>query len=796
MTIVWLRATAELRRRWPATLLLVLLIALAGGTVMAATAGARRTASAFPRMLEEANAGDVLVNPNDGDTDFDTIEALPDVVDAARGYGYFVTGIGPEGEPDFSVPFIAVASDGRLGYEIERPVNLQGRLPDPERADEVVLSRPLAEDLGSGVGSELGVYVFPNEQSEQPESMTIRVVGVGLFPQDALQDTQNEEVFPVLLLSPAFHAAHPDGINFTGSFVTLGPGGRLDRFLADAQRVAGEQLFLQTSQETTAKAERALRPYAAALAAFAGVSAFVAMLVLGQAIARQLLTDAGDAPTLSAIGVTRAQLAASIVLRGAAMGVAGAVLAVALAIAVSPLLPIGPARAIDPDPGLAVDGAVIASGAVAVALLATSWGVAVAWRVARAPLRTPASALGQRSRFAALLSGMGMPPTSSVGVRMALEPGRGVSSVPVRTTIVGAVLGLAALVAALTFGAGLDRLLGTPRLYGWDWDVLVSETDPEVVDRSAVSRLEELPSVEAVTAGSYGQLIVDGVSVATVGLGQDGKVAVHPPLLEGRPAASPDEIVLGSTTLRRIGRDVGDTVEVAVGSDARQVHVVGRAVFPRLNAYPGAEKTGMGDGASMTVEALSDLIPDHELGFYLVDFAEGVEQEAALAEVRRSFVAGVPEEGDPVVVRPQRPDDLVGYERVNGTPVALAALLAVLAGATTAHGLVVTTRRRRRDLALLKTLGFTPRQVSVTVAWQATVVAAVALAVGLPLGVASGRLAWSAMAERLGTAAEPVTPVRAVLLAIPIALVLANAVAWLPGRAAARTHPAVALRSE
>jgi len=795
MTTVWLRATAELRRRWPATLLLVLLIALAGGTVMAAAAGARRTASSFPRMLKEANAGDVLVNPNDGDTDFDSIEALPDVVDAARGYGHFITRIGPQGEPDFSVPFIAVASDGRLGYEIERPVNLQGRLPDPERADEVVLSRPLAEALGSGVGSELAVYVFPDEQSA-PESMTIRVVGVGLFPQDALQDTENEEVFPFLLLSPAFHAAHPDGITFTASVVTLGPGSRLDSFLADAQRVAGEKLFLQTSQETIAKAQRALRPYVAALAAFAGVTAFVAMLVLGQAIARQLLSDAGDAPTLSAIGVTRGQLAAGIILRGAVMGVAGAVLAVALAIALSPLLPIGPAGAIDPDPGLAVDGAVIASGAVAVSLLTTSWGVAVAWRVARAPLRTPGSALAQRSRLGALLSGMGMPPTSSVGVRMALEPGRGVSSVPVRTTIVGAVLGLAALVAALTFGAGLDHLLGTPRLYGWDWDALVSETDPEVVDLDAASRLEELPSVEAVTVGSYGQLIVDGVSVATVGLGQGGKAAVHPPLLEGRPAGGPDEIVLGSTTLRRLGRNVGDTVEVAVGSDARQARVVGRAVFPRLNAYPGAEKTGMGDGAAMTVEALHDLIPDNELGFYLVDFAEGVEQEAALAEVRQSFVAGVPEEGDPVVVRPQRPDDLVGYERVNDTPVALAALLAVLAGATTAHGLVIATRRRRRDLALLKTLGFTPRQVSATVAWQATVVAAVALAVGLPLGVASGRLAWSAMAERLGTAAEPVTPVRAVLLAVPIALVLSNAVAWLPGRAAARTHPAVALRSE
>ena len=69
----------------------------------------------------------------------------------------------------------------------------------------------------------------------------------------------------------------------------------------------------------------------------------------------------------------------------------------------------------------------------------------------------------------------------------------------------------------------------------------------------------------------------------------------------------------------------------------------------------------------------------------------------------------------------------------------LAGLLALLAAAALAHLLVTSVRRRRRDLAILKSLGFVRGQVSAAVAWQATTVALLALAVGLPLGVALGR---------------------------------------------------------
>jgi putative ABC transport system permease protein len=133
---------------------------------------------------------------------------------------------------------------------------------------------------------------------------------------------------------------------------------------------------------------------------------------------------------------------------------------------------------------------------------------------------------------------------------------------------------------------------------------------------------------------------------------------------------------------------------------------------------------------------------------------------------------------------------------VRSTPLALAAVLALLAVATVAHALVTAVRRRRRDLALLKTLGFTRRQVSAAVAWQATTFGLVALVIGVPVGVVVGRWAWTALADNLGTVAQPIVPVVALVLAAPLVLMIANAVAFVPGRIAARLRPAAVLRSE
>jgi ABC-type antimicrobial peptide transport system permease subunit len=122
--------------------------------------------------------------------------------------------------------------------------------------------------------------------------------------------------------------------------------------------------------------------------------------------------------------------------------------------------------------------------------------------------------------------------------------------------------------------------------------------------------------------------------------------------------------------------------------------------------------------------------------------------------------------------------------------------VALLALGTTAHALITSVRRRRRDLAILKTLGFRRGQISQTVAWQATTFALVAGLIGVPLGIAGGRWAWRLVAEQLGVAAGPVVPPVPVLAIVAGALLVANLLAAGPGWTAARIQPAAALRSE
>ena len=110
--------------------------------------------------------------------------------------------------------------------------------------------------------------------------------------------------------------------------------------------------------------------------------------------------------------------------------------------------------------------------------------------------------------------------------------------------------------------------------------------------------------------------------------------------------------------------------------------------------------------------------------------------------------------------------------------------------------MTIFVRRRRRDLAILKTLGFRRRQIAATVAWQAASFMLVALAVGLPLGVAAGRWAWDLTATQLQSAAPPAVPVLAIALIVPAALLAGNALAAGPARTAARTAPAISLRQE
>jgi putative ABC transport system permease protein len=148
------------------------------------------------------------------------------------------------------------------------------------------------------------------------------------------------------------------------------------------------------------------------------------------------------------------------------------------------------------------------------------------------------------------------------------------------------------------------------------------------------------------------------------------------------------------------------------------------------------------------------------------------------------------------VIGVQRPAEVADAGTLRATPAYLALALAGAAVVALGLTLIASVRRRRRDLALLKALGFTQRQLAAAVAWQATVAAVIGLIIGVPVGAFIGRALWILFARSIYVVPEPTVPVLAVGFVVVGALIFANLVALVPGRSAARTSAALVLRAE
>ena len=231
-----------------------------------------------------------------------------------------------------------------------------------------------------------------------------------------------------------------------------------------------------------------------------------------------------------------------------------------------------------------------------------------------------------------------------------------------------------------------------------------------------------------------------------------------------------------------MGRSAGDTVEVEGGDQTASLEIVGRGVIPSLTE---SDEGALGEGVLLTGEGLRRLVPEAPTNLFPLRYSAEARGPDALGEFE-----------DFGVRTAQPPKGVADLDRIDGLPGVLAGLLLALAAATLAHTLVTTVRQRRRDLAVLKTLGFERGQVRATVAWQATALVLAALIIAVPVGVAGGRWLWGLFSADLGIVPAPVVPVLAVSLLVPGGIILANLLAALPGSSAAATRPASVLHSE
>ena len=277
---------------------------------------------------------------------------------------------------------------------------------------------------------------------------------------------------------------------------------------------------------------------------------------------------------------------------------------------------------------------------------------------------------------------------------------------------------------------------------------------------------------------------------------------------------------MGAVTLSLLHKHLGDTVVFSFGSPntaplylpPAKLVIVGTATLPAVGgASTFADHPSMGTGAVLSDHVSPAFIhaiqnPDPNLrgpGLVFLRLHTKVRSVAGLADLNRIadlankvFAADPNAVGDSVeVLGVQHPAEIVNYQSTGATPVILAAGLAVGAIVALALTLIAFVRRQRRDLALLKTLGFTSRQLAATVASQASAIAAIAAVVGVPVGIAIGRQLWIIFARNINAVPQPAVPASLILVAAG-ALILANLVAVVPARMAGHTPAALVLRTE
>ena len=784
---------AELRRRWRSWLILAVLIAVVAGLVLAAAAAGRRTATAFPRFVASHGYDVYIYNqePVPG------LAGLPGVAS--------VTAIGDpaSGQPSCACTIHAITPSNFYINELSpnalrRVVKLvAGHMPAESSPYDVLASFTLQQDYGVHIGSIIHAPLYASSQASElgsganvsPSGPTValHVVGIGAaemeFPSGS---TPEYDLFTTQAFASAINKRVPHASVY---LVRLRHGtASLPRFAA----ATGPLHLVYVSNQATAAAAVAasIHPQAVGWWVLAALAGLVGLAVIGQALGRQSVVESEAYPSLVALGLPRRHLVVLGTARNLMVALVGAAGAVIVAYALSPLTPVGEARLAEPSTGLAFDPLVLLLGFLATVAVVVLLGIWPAVRGSRVRVGADRAIDAHRSSVVASVAAAGAPPSAVIGVRRALERGRGTASLPVGTALFGSALAVMALCATVVFAGSLTHLTTTPALYGSDFQLAFSSSNGGPGNPTSwVSSLERDHSISAIMLAASNEVSINGHDVLALA----GKAVRGPMLLStvnGRLPTGDDDMTLGVTTLHQVGAHVGSVVPVTVqlptgGARTVPFRVVGTASFPS-----DAGGGGLGTGSAFTMAGYVKAVcpPGRDASACRQSFTAS-QSFVVLARAKsgpkgQADIARYVAQGS--ATRPTIPTSLVNFGEAVNFPLILGCVLATFGVATLLHLLVVSVVRRRREMGLLKALGFVNLQVGGTVLWQATTVALVGIVIGVPLGIVVGRLVWNAFATNLGVVPVAVVPGLTIVVLTTGVLVAANVLAVIPAVTSAR----------
>ena len=794
-------ARAEMRRHVGSLALLSAMVAVVACVVLTAASGARRTATVLDRYFAASDVPAALV----GVVDPSFASDLPAVEAAASRLGAI------EGVHDVGITVGVIADIGtELDFVIEvgvadgpaQPAEatlIAGRAAGTDAPSEVALSELAADELGLGVGDvveartirpETAAALIRGELEElvlDGPVLELEVVGV-VRDVDSLAPGGGSS--PTGYGSPALISVIEQAAPMVTSFRLYGSPDQagIDEALAvatDAARESGGEpdVFGGSLDDHVAPVRTAVDSLTTGIVIATAITAAAGLIALAMVISRHLQLLEDERRIATAIGATRWLSTAAVVVPAGCAVVTGVLVGACAAIAASPLFPFSVARPAELDPGVRVEPLVLVAGAVALA-------VVLVGLVAAFALRRPGPAttrrLTQPGMWARLLRSL--PPATAMGLANVIpwagvRPGR----IRSRTAIAGVVIGMAGVVALAVFMASQRDTLGTPDRYGWTWDSSPDVYTGPVEPAALAGELAEHPGLDAVggffcDAGLVGDLTAERCAFVA----ESGSLA--PRVLEGRAPAAPGEVALSPTTAAHLDVGIGDRVDLAGASaDGESLRMVGVVILPSMvESDDGAVVTG-DDLERLTGGPLFETTQPR----LLLSYSDGVEPAILEAELEASYPLDFS-----AYSAPQPPELLVQLNRLRPVLVAMAGFLGGLSAIALVHFLMLSARRRRTEIGVLKAIGFVRRQVASIVAWQGVVLAVIGLAIGIPIGIAVGRSAWRVTVDELDIVATPVTPVLTATALAALVLVGAAAVSTTIGWWSARTSSAEALRSE
>ena len=604
-----------------------------------------------------------------------------------------VVPVDESGRPDFErlgdgVTF--AAADEHILRDVSRPLVTDGRLPDQDDPTELLMEEDALDAAGLEVGDtidtavptfdEVIAYEETGLQGPIPwERIEFTIVGAGRSTNDIVVDEEAD--LDAIWFTQAFYDDHRDSEAFFGLFVELRPGATEDDLRADIEGLVPDRPieFQATPRSPTASSERCdpghRRGGVALLVAVTG------LLLIGQAVGRLLRADDLDLPALRAAGVTRRQLVAVALLRTAAIGAMGAVIAVLIAFAALTRLPGRDRPARRAESRVRAESRPLGPRG--------SGDLAAPPRLGDRPRLDRLPRHGGRSRRRALPDVEHRPsrsPGRSASARGSRDPhglerGQGRHGRPRLVNARRARRGSGR-------SRGVDRLRFQPPAHDRRTPSLGL-----VVGRDGGVRRRNRPRRPHTGGGRPGhrrrvlladRIELDGESLPAIGLEQLRGDQVLPTIAEGR-IPEDDEVALGSRTLERLDVGIGDevTARSPTGTE-RELTVVGQAVFPGLGTYPGGDRTELGAGVLTTVATLEDLGEGFGFPFLVLN----VRPEADAEDVGQGVLDRVGGEENVELTAetdPQRPGDVDSLADVTWVPALLAGILAFMAVVALAH---------------------------------------------------------------------------------------------------------------